>query len=237
LIGKNIFALYPHQSRFTRDAERAIVLPDYIPPQRAVLAANLETAINATWDAAPRVGDRISVVGAGVVGCLVAFLCAGVTGTDVQLVDVKHDRARIARVLGARFALPAEADCGRDLVFHASATSDGLNNALALAGREAEVIEMSWFGTRSVTLDLGARFHSERLAIRASQVGTVAPARAARWSFHRRLALAVSLCADARLDALFAPDVPFDTLPQVMARLADPADRTLCQRIDYSGET
>ncbi|TAN10462.1 MAG: zinc-binding alcohol dehydrogenase [Burkholderiaceae bacterium] len=235
-LGRTVFCLYPHQTRYLVPVDAVVALPEGIPAARAVLAANLETAINATWDAAPRVGDRISVVGAGVVGCLVALLCAGVTGTDVQLVDVKHDRARIARVLGARFALPAEADCGRDLVFHASATSDGLNNALALAGHEAEVIEMSWFGTRSVTLDLGARFHSERLAIRASQVGTVAPARAARWGFHRRLALAVSLCADARLDALFAPDAPFDTLPQVMARLADPADRTLCQRIDYSGE-
>lgn len=235
-IGRTVFCLYPHQTRYVVPEGAVVVVPESVPAARAVLAANLETAINATWDAAPRVGDRVSVVGAGVVGCLVAFLCAGVPGADVQLVDINHDRARVARALGARFALPAEAERGRDLVFHASATSEGLNTALALVGREAEVIEMSWFGTRRVTLDLGARFHSERLAIRASQVGTVAPARAARWDFHRRLALAVQLCADARLDVLFAPDAPFDALPQVMARLVDPADRTLCQRIDYSKE-
>lgn len=235
-VGRDVFCLYPHQTRYLVPADAVVALPPNVPAARAVLAANLETAINATWDAAPRVGDRIAVVGAGVVGCLVAALCSRIPGVEVELVDVNADRAPVAAALGARFALPEAAAAGCDVVFHASTTSDGLNTALALAGREAEVIEMSWYGTRRVTLELGARFHSERLAIRASQVGTVAPARAARWSHRRRLALALALCADARLDVLFAPDARFDDLPSVMARLADPACRTLCQRIAYSEE-
>ncbi len=235
-VGRSVFCLYPHQTRYRVPADKVVPIPPDVPPERAVLAANLETAINAAWDGAPRVGDRISVVGAGALGCLVAALCARLPGAEVELVDLGADRAPVAAALGVRFALPADAARGRDLVFHASASSDGLNTALALAGREAEVVELSWYGTRRVTLDLGARFHSERLAIRASQVGTVSPARAARWSHRRRLELALALCADRKLDALFAPDILFASLPQAMARLADPADRTLCQRVDYSQE-
>lgn len=235
-LGRAVFCLYPHQTRYVVPASAVVPIPAEVPPARAVLAANLETAINATWDAVPRVGDRISVVGAGVVGSLVAWLCAGIPGCAVELVDIDPDRARIAAALGAHFAEPRHAATGRDLVFDASASADGPDTALGLAGREAEVIEMSWLGTRPSTVHLGGAFHSQRLSIRASQVGTVAPARAARWSHHDRLALAVRLCTDARLDALFAPDVPFDELPAAMARLADRTDRTLCQRVVYPEE-
>lgn len=235
-IGRHVFCLYPHQTRYVVPATAVVAIPDGVPPARAVLAANVETALNATWDGAPRIGDRISVVGAGVVGSLVAWLCAGIPGTDVELVDIDPGRARVAAAMGAHFAEPPAAATGRDLVFDASASPDGPDAALALAGREAEVIELSWLGTRAATLHLGGAFHSQRLAIRASQVGTVAPARAARWSHRDRLALAVRLCADPRLDALFAPDASFDELPAVMARLAGPRDRTLCQRIVYPEE-
>lgn len=231
--GRIVFCLYPHQTRYVVPVAAVVPLPIDVPPARAVLAANMETAVNALWDAAPRVGDRITVVGAGVLGCLVAFLCGRLPGVEVQLVDVRPQRAAVAAALGVGFSLPFAAMADRDLVFHASATQAGLNTALSLAGREAEVIELSWFGTRSVTLALGGSFHSQRLAIRASQVGTVSPARSARRSHAQRLALAVRLCADARLDVLFAADASFETLPAVMARLADPADATLCQRITY----
>lgn len=232
-MGKTVFCLYPHQTRYVVPAEAVVALPDEVPPARAVLAANMETAVNALWDGAPRVGDRITVVGAGVLGCLVAALCARIPGVDVELVDVEASRATVAHALGVRYARPVDAQGDRDLVFHASATSGGLNIALGVIGAEGEVMELSWYGTRRVELALGGRFHSQRLALRASQVGTVAPARAARWSHHRRLALAVSLCADDRLDVLFARDERFDALPDVMRRLAGADDHTLCQRIVY----
>lgn len=236
-LGRTVFCLYPHQTRYVVPAASVVPLPAQVPAARAVLAANMETAVNALWDAGPRVGDRITVVGGGVVGCLVAALCARLPGAVVELVDLAADRAAVAYALGAGFALPAAAATGRDLVFDASASAAGLDTALRLAGFEAAVIEMSWYGTRRVEVDLGSHFHSQRLTLRASQVGTVAPARAARRSHAQRLALAVALCADPRLDVLFAPDAPFAALPQVMARLADPADRTLCQRIVYEEET
>jgi threonine dehydrogenase-like Zn-dependent dehydrogenase len=234
--GRSVFCLYPHQTRYVVPADAVIALPETVPTARAVLAANMETAVNALWDGGPRVGDRISVVGAGVIGCLIAGLCANLPGVRVELVDIDPDRAAVAAALGVAFALPENAAASRDLVFHASTHSEGLNTALALAGREAEIIELSWYGTRVPAVNLGGSFHSQRLALRASQVGTVAPARAARWSHERRLALAVELCASAWLDALFAPNADFATLPEVMARLADPADRTLCQRIVYAEE-
>lgn len=235
--GRAVFCLYPHQTVYAVPPDAVVPVPAAVPWPRAVLAANMETAVNALWDAAPRVGDRISVVGAGVLGCLVAFLCGQMPGVQVELVDIDPGRASVAQALGVGFAPPQDAAVGRDLVFHASASAQGLNTALSLAGREAEIIELSWFGTRTAAVDLGGAFHSQRLTLRASQVGTVSPARAARHSHAQRLALALALCADARLDALFAPDVPFDDLPAALARLADPADRTLCQRVSYLQET
>lgn len=232
-LGRRVFCLYPHQTRYIVSPDQVVPLPENVPAPRAVLAANMETAVNALWDGAPRVGDRISVVGAGVLGCLVAHLAAALPGTEVELVDINPRRGPIAEALGAGFARPATAAGNRDLVFHASASSDGLATALGLAGMEARVIELSWYGDRPVAATLGGAFHSRRLTLRASQVGTVAPARAARWSHAQRLALAVSLCADPCLDILFAPDAGFDTLPRVMARLARRDDATLCQRIVY----
>ncbi|CAM5196816.1 hypothetical protein CDEF62S_03278 [Castellaniella defragrans] len=234
--GRPVFCLYPHQTRYWVRPESVVALPEAVPMERAVLAANMETAVNALWDAAPRVGDRISIVGVGTLGSLVASLCSRLPGVHVELVDVRPDRTRVARAFGVDFAEPSQAQGERDLVFHASASAQGLNTAIALAGREAEIIELSWYGAGKVSAELGGRFHSQRLTIRASQVGTVAPSRAARWSHHRRLSLAVALCADPRLDALFAPDVAFDALPDTLARLADPADATLCQRVRYDEE-
>ncbi|KEZ79036.1 zinc-dependent alcohol dehydrogenase [Salinisphaera hydrothermalis] len=232
--GRYVFCLYPHQTHYVAPVDAVISVPVNVPPARAVLAANMETAVNALWDAGPRIGDRVSVVGAGVIGSLVAGLCARLPGVEVELVDIDSERARIATALGAVFAAPDRAQRGRDLVFHASASAAGLNTALDLAGTEAEVIELSWFGSHPTTVALGGAFHSQRLTLRASQVGTVSPARAARWDHGRRLALALELCADPRFDVLFAVDAAFDDLPAVMARLAESTDRTLCQRIVYS---
>lgn len=236
--GRQVFCLYPHQTRYVVPVDAALPLPAHVPPERAVLAANMETAVNALWDAPPRIGDRVAVVGAGVLGSLLAALAARVPGVRVQLIDREADRAAIAAAFGAVFRCPEDADGDQDLVFHASASEAGLDTALGLAGAQAEVIELSWYGRGATRVRLGGAFHARRLSLRASQVGTVAPARAARWSHRRRLALALELCADSRLDCLFnVADAGFEALPAVMARLADPADRSLCQRIAYREES
>src|ERR1700761_9157323 len=196
LRGKTVFCLYPHQTRFVVPASAVTPVPDTVPPERAVLAGTVETAVNALWDAAPLIGDRIAVVGAGMVGCCVAGVLAGLPGARVQLVDVDPARAEIADAFGIGFATPDRATGECDLVIHASATEAGLARSLELLAPEGEVIELSWYGDRAVSLPLGEAFHSRRLVVRASQVGAVAPARRSRRTFADRLSLAMELLAN-----------------------------------------
>ena len=233
-IGRHVFCLYPHQTRYVVDTDAVIGLPDDVPAARAVLAANMETAVNALWDAGIGVGDRVSVVGAGVIGGLIAGLAAAVPGTDIELVDIDPGKAKLAEALGVTFRTPDNATGSRDVVVHASASAAGLNTAIGLAGFEATVLEMSWYGNAPVSVALGGSFHSQRLTLRSSQVGAVSPTRRARRDHRSRLALAVSLLADPRFDALFETEnAAFDDLPAVMHRLARDEDKSLCQRIRY----
>ncbi len=233
LLGCNVFCLHPHQTRYVVPATAVHPLPEVIPPERAVLAANLETAVNGLWDATPRLGDRITIIGAGTLGCLCAWLAARIPGCQVELVDINVGRAGIATALGVDFATPDEATPEADLVMHCSGHNEGLVTALTLAGFEARVIELSWYGERSVRLPLGAAFHARRLQLISSQVGSVARAQRARWDFARRMELALSLLRDPRLDVLITGEDPFTDLPAVMVRLSKGADDTLCRRIRY----
>ncbi|WP_328751758.1 zinc-binding alcohol dehydrogenase [Streptomyces sp. NBC_00285] len=232
LVGRTVFCLYPHQTRYVVPASAVTVVPDDVPAARAVLAGTVETAVNALWDAAPLIGDRIAVVGGGMVGSSVAALLARFPGVRVQLVDAAPARAAIAEALGVGFASPAQAlgDC--DLVVHASATEQGLARSLELLSPEGTVIELSWYGDRKVSLPLGEAFHSRRLVIRSSQVGTVSPARAGR-SYGDRLALALKLLADPALDALITGESAFEELPDVMPRLTTGDIPALCHRVRY----
>ena len=234
-LGQRVFCLHPHQTRFTVPAASAIPVPEPVPTRRAVLAAQIETALNASWDAAPRIGDRIAVVGGGTIGCLTAWLCGGLPGTEVTLIDLDPSRAAVASALGCGFATPDAATGGCDLVFHASGSAEGLTLALSLAGFEAEVMDLSWYGDATVTLPLGGAFHSQRLALRASQVGAVAPARRARWSHARRLSLALSLANDPRLDVLVEEATPFDRLPEALPRILG-RPGALFHRVTYDQE-
>jgi threonine dehydrogenase-like Zn-dependent dehydrogenase len=200
---------------------------------RAVLAGTVETAVNALWDAAPLVGDRITVVGAGMVGCCVAALLTRFPGVRVQLVDTEPERAGVAAALGVEFASPAGACGGRDLVVHASGAPAGLQRSLELLAPEGTVIELSWYGDRPVNLALGGSFHSGRLTIRGSQVGAVSPARRSSRTHADRLALALDLLRDPAFDALITGESRFDELPDVLARLAAGRLPALCHLITY----
>lgn len=231
LAGQTVFCLYPHQTRYVVPATALELVPPGVPPARAVLAANLETALNGLWDAELKLGDHLAVVGGGTVGCLVAWLAARVPGCQVELVDLSQARAATAAALGVRFATPGAAAPEADCVVHASGSAEGLRTALSLAGPEATVVELSWFGDREVPVLLGGAFHARRLTLRSSQVGQLNPAQRPRWTRRRRLALALELLADPRLDALISGETRFDGLPDQMARLA--AGDALCHRIRY----
>jgi threonine dehydrogenase-like Zn-dependent dehydrogenase len=233
IVGRTVFVLHPHQTHYIVPASAVHVLPAGVPAARAVLTANLETALNGLWDARPHVGDRVVVIGAGTVGCLVAWLAARIPGCEVQLVDVNPARAHVAQKLGVPFALPAHTMREADAVIHASGSAEGLQLALDIAGVESTIIEMSWFGDRQVSLPLGGAFHSRRLTIKSSQVGQIAPIQRPRWDTRRRMAQAMTLLADATLDVLITGESRFDELPDVMVRLAEAPGDVLCHRIKY----
>ncbi|MEP9361604.1 zinc-binding alcohol dehydrogenase [Nocardioides sp. CN2-186] len=235
LLGRTVFCLHPHQTAYVVPADAVTVVPDDVPARRAVLAGTVETAVNALWDLAPLVGDRIAVVGAGMVGCAVARLLAAIPGVEVTLVDIEPGRAEVADALGVGFAVPGLAPHGRDAVVHTSATSSGLQLSLDLLAPEGAVLDLSWYGDQRVQVALGGSFHSSRLSLRASQVGRVSPARRSSRTHADRLALALRLLGDPAYDALLTGSSPFEELPAVMDRLADGQLRALCHTIDYRG--
>jgi len=234
LEGRWVFCLHPHQTAYVVPESAVFPLPDGLPPERAVLAANMETAVNALWDGLPRPGDRITVVGAGVLGSLSAYLARRLAGTDVELVDVLDTRSDVAATLGAHFASPDEAAKDRDLIVHASGTPEGLRTALDLAAPEGTVLELSWYGDQQVLVELGRAFHVRRLTLRSSQVGQVSPNARPRWTRASRLAFALELCRDPTLDVLIDAETEFDALPETMARLSAPARGGLCHRVRYA---
>jgi NADPH:quinone reductase-like Zn-dependent oxidoreductase len=232
-LGHTVFALHPHQQHFNIPESAIVTLPQAVPPRRAVLAANMETALNAVWDAAVGPVDRVAIVGAGAVGALVAFLCSRLIGVEATLVDINEKRSELAQRLGVRFAKPETARDDCDVVFHASGSAAGLGTALSLAGDEATVLELSWYGDAPVTVPLGGAFHSRRLRLISSQVGRIAVSHRSRWTHNRRLAAAVALLADPCLDALLAPEVAFCDLPRRLPDILDARNGVVCQLISY----
>ncbi|GLY00632.1 dehydrogenase [Actinoplanes sp. NBRC 101535] len=231
LVGRTVFSLFPHQTRFVVPASAVTVVPAGVPAARAVLTGTVETAVNAVWDAHPQIGDRITVVGGGMVGASVAAVLAGLPATDVELIDIDPTRADLAKSLDIRFRQPADATVDRDLVIHASATEQGLTTALNILRTEGTVVELSWFGDKRISLPLGENFHSKRLTIRSSQVGGIQPQR--HRDYAERLAVALDLLTDPRFDALITGHSDFGDLPAVLPRIADGSLPALCHVIDY----
>jgi threonine dehydrogenase-like Zn-dependent dehydrogenase len=222
LVGRIVFVLHPHQDRFVAPAAMAVPLPGHVPPRRATLAANMETALNALWDGAAGPGDRIVVVGGGIVGLLLTYLAAALPGTEVTLIDRDPTRRELAAAFGAGFASRATGGEDADIVFHCSASEAGLATALAVAGTEATIVELSWYGDRTVAAPLGLAFHHRRLRLVASQVGQVAASRRVRWSQARRLRKAISMLGDDRLDRLITDEIAFADLPRRLPSLLAP---------------
>ncbi|WP_083001773.1 zinc-dependent alcohol dehydrogenase [Halomonas sp. GT] len=233
LFDKTVFCLFPHQDYYVVPVDAVLPLPDDVPAYRAVLTANMETAINGVWDANPMLGERVCVVGAGVVGALVAYLCAQIPGVEVHLIDINPERETLAAHLGIPFCTPEQAPTDQDCVIHASGQPDGLRLAMGLLGNEGRVIEMSWFGEGDVSLPLGGAFHSQRLTLSASQVGQLPAKLQPRWNYRRRLALALRLLTDQRLDALISGESDFADFPTLAPALFGPSSTALCHRIRY----
>lgn len=236
LVGRDVFCLHPHQTAYVVRAADVTPVPPAVPARRAVLTGAVETAVNALWDVPPLIGDHVTVVGAGLIGCALARLLAGVPGVRVTLLDLDATRAATATALGVGFALPADAPAEQDVVFHASATPAGLQRCLGLVATDGVVVELSWYGDTTVPLSLGGDFHSRRLAIRSSQVGTLAPNARARWDPRARRTLAVELLSDPAYDVLLTGTTPFEQLPELMARIEAGTCPGICHTITYRQE-
>ncbi len=236
LLGRRVFCLYPHQTRYVVPADAVTPVPDEVPSRRAVLAGTMETAVNAVWDAAPMLGERIAVVGGGMVGCSVAAVLGRFPASRVELVDADPSRAAAAEALGVGFALPEEAAEDCDLVVHASATQAGLTRSLELLAPEGRIVELSWYGEEKVSVPLGEFFHSRRLAIRSSQVGALPPSMRSRRTFADRMALALDLLRDPALEMLVTGSSAFDELPEVMPEIASGRLPALCHLITYGDD-
>ncbi|HET6322015.1 MAG TPA: zinc-binding alcohol dehydrogenase [Hyphomicrobium sp.] len=234
MIGRTVFCLHPHQDHFIAPLSMLVPVPDGIPARRATLAANMETALNAVWDSGAGPADRIVIVGAGIVGLMVTALAARIPGGDVTVIDLAEERRPLVESFGARFATAPSADsAGADVVFHTSVSAAGLNAAIASAGMEGTVVEMSWYGDREVPALLGGAFHSQRLKLVSSQVGQVSAGHRPRWTYRRRMEAALRLLADDRLDALVAADIAFDDAPNELPRILGPGASGLAPVIRY----
>lgn len=234
LRGKMVFALHPHQTRFVLATADLIPIPEDMPPKRAILTANLETALNVIWDAEASPDDRITIIGGGVLGLMIAALAARLPAADVHVIDIDDSRAPLAEAMGARFHDPASAPEDQDIVIHTSASEAGLRLALDLAGFEGTIVEASWFGDREVLLPLGGAFHSQRLRLISSQVGAVAPSRRAEITSRRRLEMALDLLRDPLFDRLITEEVAFTELPDTLPRLLSPGAPGLATAIRYA---
>ncbi len=233
LVGRAVFALHPHQDVFVAPEALVTPLPDDLPPRRAILAANMETALNAVWDSGAAPGDRIAVIGAGAVGLLTAGLLSRLPGAQVFLCDITDAPASVAKRLHVKFTIdPAEVE-GCDIAFHTSASAGGLRAALATLGDEGTLVEMSWHGAGEIAVPLGGAFHARRLRIVSSQVGALPPARRPRWDHARRMALALELLRDPVFDALITHEVAFDDLPARMPDILAPGAPGVTTAVRY----
>lgn len=236
-LGKTVFCLHPHQDRYVVPVEALTLVPEDVPPRRAVLTGTVETAINGLWEGGPCIGDRIAVVGSGLVGGMVAALLRSFPLSRLQMVDADPRRRTLAVALGVDFAQPDDALADCDLVFHCSASEEGLSRSLQLAGDDGQIIEMSWYADHSIKLPLGEDFHARRLSIRSSQVGAVALSRRHRRTTKDRLELAVSLLRDPVFDAFLTGESRFEELPDVVKGLSEHRLDDLCHLISYPGNS
>ncbi|MGE0651758.1 MAG: zinc-binding alcohol dehydrogenase [Alphaproteobacteria bacterium] len=233
LLGRAVFALHPHQDRVCLPAAEVRPLPDGLPPRRAVLAANMETALNVLWDSEARAGDKVLVVGGGILGLLTAALARD-AGCAVTVVDIRDERAAPCRAFGVAFTLPDAVPGDQDVVVHTSASEAGLALALGSARFEGTVVEASWYGDLAPRVPLGGAFHSRRLRLVSSQVSAVSPGRRAEWSHARRRDLALELLCDDRFDALVGDDIPFSEAPVRLPPVLNRADSHRMPVLRYS---
>ncbi|MEN0004557.1 MAG: zinc-binding alcohol dehydrogenase [Bacteroidota bacterium] len=218
LSGKKVHLMHPHQSYCIVEAEALTLIPEKVPIRRAVLASNLETAVNAVWDSQVQIGDRVLVVGFGMIGALTALLLQQIAGVEVYIAERLPQRRALAQQLD--FQLLAE-ETDFDITFHTSSSSSGLQMAIDRLGYEGTSVELSWYGTKEVSMQLGASFHQQRKRLIASQVGQVPGSKQNRWDYRRRKQLVFQLLQQEKFDQLLTHEISLSEAPALFGKLRE----------------
>lgn len=236
-IGRTVFAFHPHTSHFTVPAAQVIVVPDDIDPLRAALLPNMETAVNLVMDGQPVIGERVAVVGLGVVGLLTVALLAHFPLVHLLAVDPLPQRRALALALGAHTATTPDElteSAAFDLTYEVSGAPAALNTALALTGYAGRIVIGSWYGAKQAPLDLGGAFHRSRIRLLASQVSTLDPHWLGRWDKVRRIDVAWTMLRRVDVAPLITHRMPVTQAPEAYRLLSEAPDRTLQVIFDYT---
>ncbi len=239
--GERVFAFHPHQSRFCAGVPELFISPPDLDDEALALLPTAETATNLLLDGGPRVGERVVVFGAGVVGLATVRLLAELSLEELVVVEPLEGRRELARAFGADRTVPpgatgtfADSDPpGADLVYEVSGQPEALDAALSVAGYDGRVVVGSWYGSKRADLDLGGSFHRDRIGVTSSQVSTISPELRGRWSRERRRGTALDALRRIDTDRLVTDRVPFRSAPAAYERLDTDPERTLQVLLEY----
>ncbi|WP_298982402.1 zinc-dependent alcohol dehydrogenase [Caldilinea sp.] len=235
-LGCTVFAFHPHASHFVASTAQILPVPDDLTPHRAALLPNMETAVNLVMDGQPGIGERVAVIGLGVVGLLTIALLARFPLERLLAVDPLPQRRGLATALGAHAALAPEElteRSGYDLVYEVSGSPIALNTALALTGFAGRIVIGSWYGVKQAPLDLGGAFHRSRIRLLASQVSTIDPRWSGRWNKKRRIDLAWAMLRAVEIERLITHRLPVEEAPTAYRLLEQEPERTLQVLFEY----
>ena len=249
LEGDLVFAFNPHETCYTVPAGVVIKLPRELNPRIGIFTANVETALNALLDATPRLGERVLVIGQGVVGLLITQLVRRAGASLVITSDLHESRRQLSQLAGADVTLDPSTEritervhaltggVGADVVIEASGEPRVLDEAIGAAAQEGRVVIVSWYGTKRADLGLGSDFHRKRLMLKSSQVSNLDPSLAPRWTIARRRELAVGYLSELLLDKLITRVLPFERAAEAYRIIDEQPGEVIQVALDYSSRT
>ena len=235
LLGRRVFAFETHRSAFLARPEELQLVPEDVPSESAVLLPTVETAVGLVHDARPLMGERVLVVGQGIVGLATTALLSRFPLARLVTVDRWEPRRRLSVELGAASSVSPEDLDERDfdLTFEVSGSPEALDVAVTATGIEGRVIVGSWYGGKRAPLDLGTHFHRGRLSLRSSQVSRISPRLSARWTKERRFQVALEAAARLPARKLVSHRFPIERAAEAYRLLDESPDDCLQVLLTY----
>ena len=228
-LGKRVFSFAPHASHFNSESDALIELPDGIAAEDAVFLANMETAVNLVQDGRPMIGERVAVLGQGIVGLLLTAVLARFPLAELLAIEGIAERRELAKSLGASNACsPLRLDSAwADLIYEVSGVPEALNSAIDLAVFDSRIIIGSWYGKKSTAIDLGGKAHRNRISICTSQVSSLAPELSGRWNKERRFDVAWQMLQTIKPSRLISHQVPLLEAEHIYKKIHETPERVV----------